>query len=359
MVRKIIIILLRLIMLFLTFSMNRVLCQVTLDYHMHTSEALCLMLDSNYEESLNLYSEVILNNKNAIPKDCFIASQLAAFLRKDSLCNTLLERGLIYGMPKNEIALNPHLSAQQVRFPLDESRMDSLIYLYQNSIDTVYKKEIIRMYQRDQVLRNKNETFFNALLFNHKLKPKLWKDWNELSEDNVDRLHQLISEKGFPSEFTIGTNDGLLDSSNYSSLGSDYAMIMIAHYDSSWHVLKDLLWTSLRNGTISPKQFALTRDFATRSYMNDKKTNNSYSDYKYFIRWTHNSNRLNKKILRARYTWIEEHTEEINKSRKEIGLPTIECQNKAKSMDSRFRSRQDKTDISNSPLFDLRYWEWY
>jgi hypothetical protein len=110
------------------------------------------------------------------------------------------------------------------------------------------------MSKEDQKLRDKSETFLNAVIFNHKLKPKLYERFMKQAEVQSKTILELTKKFGFPSHKTIGTHrksDHDKFGTNYSS---KYAFIILAHYDYAYQLFEDVLPEQLKLGNITPKQ---------------------------------------------------------------------------------------------------------
>lgn len=319
------------------------------------------LLDGHYEDAITSYDSLFKNYDYVFPKDAFLAAQLAAHLEKNDQCFSFLKKGIVNGLPINSILNNSHLgrwaeSSQGQQ--LTTNLVDSLYQIYTEKINQGYRTEIVKMTKDDQYLRDKNETFLNAVVFNHKLKPRLYKKWMQQAEDQSRSILQLTKKRGFPSHKIIGTHHQDTYSKFGTNLSSSYATVILFHFDFAWEIFKDELPAQLEQGNITPKQFALIRDFATRNYMMGEVKDPAYQDYEYFIRWTQNKTKVNEESRKERANWIKENKTSIDKSRTAIGLVPYDYGMKKKQMQFDYYDKRAQIKTENLPYFDLNYWGW-
>ncbi|MCG8573607.1 MAG: hypothetical protein MI810_01890 [Flavobacteriales bacterium] len=348
------------ISLFSKFSFS----QDYLHYFKEVARAEVDILDSNYSQAIKTYDELFRNYDFVFPKDALVAAQVAAFEKDAERCIEFLKIGVKNGLPPSSIMRNPHFyrlsnsTDQNTPDWTETTFFDSLVYLNKQRINQQYRDTIIEMVKEDQYLRDKNETFLNAVIFNHKLKPRLYKKWMAQAHQQAHTVLEFTKEYGFPSHKVIGTHR----SEDYSKFGtnysSSYATIILYHYDFAWQILKEELPEQLKKGNINPKQYALLRDFATRHYLFGKVEDEAYSDYHYFVRWTHNETKLNDEKREDRKQWIEENKTAIDLSRDSIGLLPYDYGIKMRFNQWGFNRNRDSLKTTPLPYFDFNYWGW-
>lgn len=340
---------------------NRLLAQDYTEYFRAIAKAETQILDSNYNDAVETYQRIFSKFNFIFPKDAYIAAQIAAYSNQDESCLQFLIDGFKNGLPLENAVHNPHLlkwSSKPIAQILTAEFIDSLAQYDNNRYDKSYRDTIIAMVKEDQRLRNKNETFLNAVIFDHKLKPRLYKKWMQQAENQSKLILELTKQKGFPSHKTIGTQR-VIDYDEFgTSYKSQYATIILFHYDFAYQILESELPLQLKLGNITPKQYALLRDFATRHLLFGEVKDTQYQDYKYFVRWIENDKKVNKEYIENRRKWIEVNLEQINKNRSEIGLIPYEYQEKMKSVQAKYVKNFEVLKTENLPYFDFNYWGW-
>lgn len=350
----------RLICLFtISCFARKVPAQNYMPYFKAIARAEMALLDSNYHQSIAIYKEAFQSYNFVFPKDCFIAAQLAAYVKDSNTCRYFLGKGMENGLPWNEIEGNIHLHRWLNASPHHKASLsiDSLQNIYHNKIDQELRREIIAMTVEDQKLRDRVETPLNHFFF-YLLKPFAQRRFDKQANEFSKKIHQLTIEHGFPSHRLIGTHDSTDYKKFGTEMGSDYATIILFHSDFAWHYLKGTLPEELQKGNISPKQYALLRDFATRHYMYGKVKDAAYADYTYFIRWTYNGKHLGKKARYRRKEQVREMEAAIDSARAKIGLPPYRYDRLKKKMTLSYEKLERTSPSIESPVFDLRFWSW-
>jgi hypothetical protein len=341
------------------FFSKALIAQDYLVYFKTIREAEMAIIDGNYENAIGLYNNAFEDFDFIFPKDAYIASQVASYWDDYHSFKKFIIKGIKNGLPIESIKRNPHLFSNFDDFSkekLNNEYLDSLCQVNTARINKSYRDTIIQMVKEDQRLRDKNETFLNAKIFNHKLRPRLFKKWMKQAEEQSQFILEMTKTHGFPSHKIIGTHR-IEDYDKFgTSYKSQYATIILFHYDFAYQLFEEVLPEQLRLGNISPKQVALLRDFATRHLMFGKEEDKLYEDYQYFIRWTHNSNKKNE--IKIRDKWIAGNIETINKEREKIGLVPLDYQNKIKEIQFLYGKNYENLKTEKMAYFDFNYWGW-
>lgn len=321
------------------------------------------LLDSNYNKAIKIYKNTFSKYEFIFPKDAYISAQIASYVGDDSSCFYFLNNGVKNGLPMESVLNNPHLSKWITKQKLKNSAMHLANSLVTIKYNNTYRDTIISMAKEDQRLRDKNETILNSAIFNHKLKPKLYKKWMNQAEIQTEKILEFTTQFGFPSHKIIGTHRKTDYDKFGTNFSSTYAFIILAHYDFAFQTFEEVLPEQLKMGNITPKQVALLRDFATRNYMYGEVKDTTFRDYKYFIRWIDNNKERikNKNIeteIENRKNYIKENITKIDDDRKKIGLIPYAYQLKMQKNQSLFNKNREILKIEYFPYFDYNYSGW-
>ena len=338
------------------FSQIRSDNQNYIPYFQKTAQAESAILDSNYFHAISIYDSIFINYDFVFPDDTYIAAQLASYLKLNEKCFLYLKKGIQNGLDLESSLQNYHLlnwSKTSEGLMMTGQLIDSLKMINSSRINWELKLKMVEMIKKDQEIRDKSETFLNAMIFNHHLKPRLYKKWKIQSTEFSEEILKLTKLYGFPSHKIIGTNDERLVKKFRTSSMSNYATIILYHNDNSWNLLKDELYTQLEQGNITPKQYALIRDFATRQYVFGGMTDSTLVDFKYFIRWTTNTD--DQKSYDIKQKWIMKNLQTIDSARLEIGLTSYEYQEKKRKMQFAYNKENTKEIKSTLACFDFKF----
>jgi len=321
-----------------------------IEYQKKITEAENALLDSNFSFSINKYKEVFNQYSFIFPKDAFIAAEVAAFTKSDSLALEFLKISIRYGMRIERIKDNKlfrHL-VQSVHWKLFIKNEYSLLrQQYYCSIDMNYREKMDSLFICDQRIRNVSEKWYNNMII--VWRKGLARKWQLNCKNSLDLIMKFVNAKGFPSWKTIGV-DGINCVNLYPTrITSSPALIILYHYNYPFSEYGKFLLDEVKKGNLNAREYALIRDFEARIYevgqlwFRPKIKKTSYSNYEYYMRWFEQI--PNMQI---------ENEDEVNIARDAIGLSTLYYERKRKS----FQNIHDYFyNDPNRLNFDLFYYD--
>ena len=226
-----------------------------LDYHKAIFEAEKMLSEGRYADAFVQYEQILTKGEFSFVRDIKIATQLAAFLNDIPKAFDLLERGIAAGWELKDIQRNKALKPllQHPNWKTIKESYEEVRKQYSTRIDWDLREEIRQMYRLDQkkamgaltrIGQKAKEKYTHTVFAPH-------------SEFQMRKLIDLISKNGYPGEKRIG-NDTWVSTivSHHVSISSDYSK-----KDTLYTFIKPKLFKALRNGEISPYEYALIDDW--------------------------------------------------------------------------------------------------
>lgn len=340
---------------------NSLISQNYIPYFKAIAEAETAVSDSNFTAALSIYETQFLAYPFIFPKDAYIAAQVAIATDNYMLAKYFVYRGISCGLDSGTLKANPHTYKWWVNNlgnTISVTIYDSLRKINEARINQTLRMQMVELIRKDQKLRKRNETYLNAVVFNHKLKPRLYRKWMRQADSQSLQILQLTRKHGFPSHQLIGSNDGEIYRRFGTNMRSTYATVILFHANHAWQFFEKDLPAQLEKGNITPKQYALLRDFATRHVITGKLKDSAFIDYKYFIRWKSNVLEPDSIYRVNRANFIQQNMQTIDSARASIYLPSYKTGLKLSAMQSEFYEKYWGTKNANCLLFDFCYFEW-
>jgi hypothetical protein len=302
-----------------------------LPYYRSIAVAEEAVVNSHYNEALVLYKQSFSRYPYNNPVDCYVAAQLAAHAGGTSECAALLQRGISFGLPLQTISGNPHLASMLSSNALSQAQVDSCRNVYEHRIDKQARAKAIALIQRDQ------SYVLNYSIYEKRgyriLKPEYQPVWDSLLREVID----LTKSSGFPAQKVIGTmngEDGLFAISPHSV----FAYYIIIHYGNAWPQVGEALLAELHKGNITPQMYGALADYSSGE---------NGDEHPRYISLRPCGSKACQKFLRA-------HKDQINASRKEIGLCTYEVMEQKHLATIAYKKWVKDGGEVKSPLFDFQ-----
>ncbi|MBW1294753.1 hypothetical protein [Aquimarina litoralis] len=269
------------------------------DYHQAIITAEEYIGNENYEDALKQYEKIFTTYDFCFLRDYQIASQLLLITNKKEKGLTYIKKGIANGWEleniKSQKVIQQHLTDADWRNI--EKQYDDLRSVYLNRIDTIVMNKVKLMIEKDQKMALK------AYLIEDEEKQEAYilKNFPKHSEVQLKDLFKIIHTKGYPGEFLIGNNFwGSTILSHHNSIEPNYV-----RNDTLYPYIRPKLFQALDEGYISPYEIALIEDWKEVII-----TDEGESLYGYL-------NPPNTANI-----------SQINKTRKAIGLRSVELRNK-------------------------------
>ncbi len=336
-------------------------CQNYIPYFKAMAQAETAVSDSNFNDALEIYQNQFYNYTFIFPKDAYIAAQVAIAIKNESLAKYFIYRGISCGIDSGTLTANPHTYRwwmQNRGTYMTVTIYDSLRKINEARINQSLRKQMVELITQDQKLRNRNERYLNAVVFNHKLKPRLFRKWMRQADSQSVQILKLTRQYGFPSHQLIGTNDRNIYRRFGTNMRSTYATVILFHANHAWQYFEKDLPAQLEKGYVTPKQYALLRDFATRHTITGNLKDTGFPDYQYFVRWKSNVMEPDSAYKVQRAIFIKQNMETIDSARASIFLPSYKTGIKIVEMQNAFYEKYWGPKNADCLLFDFCYFEW-
>lgn len=264
-------------------------------YYLKMYEADSLYLNDNFKECYQILDSLFkvykpLNVTLYFEYENYIKSSVQLGIRKDytkEIQRLIFE----FGYKFENIRKDSVLSVALKNSKLDLKKAQKLEDEYVKKIDMDFRKQLYQMNADDQEIRNKKDY------------PNKKIDIGKIDKKHDSILKKYILKNGFPGDKQIGTFRKINKEDKPASLGAE----LLIHFvdDGSFEFYKDELIKYIKKGDCPPKTYAMMID---TWYINAKG-----HSYYYFINYDS-----------GEWTKNGEKVKEINKRRKEIGLPSLE-----------------------------------
>lgn len=290
------------------------------------------VVNGQYAEAVTNYKQVFEAYPYNNPIDCYVAAQVASYIRDTASCLRFLTKGICFGLPMQTIAYNPHLS--KIITKINLQTIDSCWAVYQKNIDHAARLTIISLTKHDQsIIHNlpKGESIYNTNGFT--LKETYLPVWDSL----VGEVADLTRKHGFPAQKIIGTQNGE-DSLFQIGPNSIFATYIFIHHSNAWSKVGKTLWEELLKGNITPQMYGVIYE-----------SSNGKAPYETPILYFASRPCQDKRCKKI----INEHLHEINSNRYNIGLESYEVMQKKFESRAQYYKWLKKGTKTLEPFFDF------
>ncbi|MDF1698712.1 MAG: hypothetical protein P1U56_22860 [Saprospiraceae bacterium] len=272
------------------------------DYNTYHSEIIWveeLISQEKYEEAFIQYEKLFNEYDFIFLRDNKIASQISFLIGEREKGLIFIKKAIANGWEltdlKKQKFLGKHLLESD--WKVIEEQYENLYNQFLNRIDSKINSKVQSMIEKDQQIAYKAYVIEDE----QEQEEFIAKNFPHHSEEQLIHLIDIIENNGYPGEFLIG-NDFWMSTilSHHNSQGIDYVK-----KDTLYDIIRPKLFEALTNGYISPYEIALIEDWK-KTVLSEWKQ----SPYGY----------LNPPKIST--------MNQINKTRKAIGLRPVELRNK-------------------------------
>ena len=231
-------------------------------YHRKTILAEELIVNEKFQEALDIYASIFEYFDFVFIREFKISAQLAIITNDNLLAIKYLKLGIKNGWSITEIKKNNLLSPLLSQIP--KSEITDLITSYNKRINISLKNEVQELMKIDQKMAVK-------ALFRIGQKSKI--RYNEQkfaphSECQLTKLIEIFETNGFPSERLIGNSYWV------STILSHHNSISPAYNrkDTLFNYIKPKLFQAIKDGQMSPYEYALIDNWKIASESNHNKS---------------------------------------------------------------------------------------
>lgn len=234
------------------------------NYHLQVIEAEKLIASDHFREALHVYERLFENYEFIFLREYQIATQLALYLNEIKKAEHYLRKGMLSGWQMKSIKRNKFLfklKATKGWEPL-KIQYKSLHKQYKSGLNKDLRKQVKKMFSKDQ-----RKAIGALFTFSSKAQDRYAeKRFAPHSEKQLSKFSDILKSFGYPGENLIG-NDFWMSTilSHHNSISQRYV-----EHDTIYPNIKNDLNIALKNGQISPFEFALIDDWY-RSTINDKE----------------------------------------------------------------------------------------
>lgn len=242
--------------------------QEYIEYHKRVVQAEQFILDSNYYESVNIYSKLFEEYNFLFAADCYTATQTAIIQTNYEQAISFMTEGVKQGLTLSMIEEDSILVKLKDYTKWNEIQInyDSLRSLYLSGINWELRNFIDSIYLLDNRWRNKYEKLHH---WDFLRRPLIGYRWRKITKKIVeDTLIPIILEKGYPGEKIIGLNEKSVINrmDNHESKQSTLVLIILIHYYNRPRSLEinNFLKNEISKGNITPSHYASIIDFQAK-----------------------------------------------------------------------------------------------
>lgn len=233
-------------------------------YHQQVLEAEKLIVLENYQGALQVYGELFDNYEFVFLKEYRIATQLAWLLKDTIQTKQFLKEGILAGWTLKSIKKNDFLDGlkkgEDWKRIKEEYR--SLRFQYESKFDEELKERVRKMFSKDQW-----KAIGALFTFGSKGQDRYAeRKFAAHSEKQIGEFVEIYDSYGYPGEKLVGNNYWMSTIlSHHNSISQEYA-----RKDTLYPFLKPKLHEALKNGQLSPFEFALIDEWY-RTVKGDKE----------------------------------------------------------------------------------------
>lgn len=272
------------------------------DYNKYHSEIILaeeLISQEKYQEALIKYEELFNEYDFIFLRDYKIASQISLLIGEKEKGLIYIKKAISNGWKLTDIKEQTFLTENLSDSDWEniEEQYEGLHNQFLNRIDSTLRNKVQAMIEKDQ------ELAYKAYIIEDEEEQEKFisENFPKHSEEQLADLLEIIDAYGYPGEFLIG-NDYWVSTilSHHNSQGLDYV-----RKDTLFDFIKPKLIQFLNKGYVSPYEIALPEDWR-------ETVLSEWNDSPYGYLNPPNTSNISQ----------------INKTREEIGLRTVELRNK-------------------------------
>lgn len=276
------------------------------EYHKQIIEAERHIVQEKYEEALRIYEQNFKRYEFIFLRDYKVASQLALYLDNKINAFNYIKDGIAAGWELKELKHAKFLVPLQddPGWKTIEEEYTTYRTEYLQRIDEQLREKVQKMFKKDQ-----SKAMGALIRIGDKAQEKYTnKKFAPHSEAQLSELIEILENKGYPGEKIIG-NDYWMSTiiSHHNSISKDFV-----HKDTLYNFIKPMLIQAIKNGQMSPYEYALIDDW-------QKALSSDRSEPGYGFLYPPNQSTL----------------AETNELRQKIGLRTVEIRNKLVDVEKR------------------------
>lgn len=233
----------------LILAANHCFAQNYIDYHKVINSAELQIVECDFQRSLNYYQKAFELVDRPFAKDLYNASLCATKLKYDSIAYVFIRKQLQKGIPRkffHSKAFKSFRKSQCWQTIKEEEK--ALLETSKRHVNETLLSELEELERLDQKIRKRK--------YGYPMSDTIRK----VDSLNMIRLVSLISEHGYPGENRIGV-------SNPVNSFDKPQNVVLRHFfqgqtlkEAQENALGDMLSAALRNGEISPVQYAIWED---------------------------------------------------------------------------------------------------
>ena len=235
-------------------------------YHQDIAKAEQQIVNKEYTEALSSFETVFDSYEFVFLRDYKVASQLALLLNEKEKAFQYLEQGVLKGWSPKAARKNKLFTSisKDSEWKALEAKYDSIKGLPRKDVDYPLRLQVHQMFKKDQ-----KKALGAWIRIGQKAKERYAEEkFAPHSEKQMLKLHEIIVNNGYPGEKLVGNN--LWAStiiSHHNSISTSYV-----RKDTLFAYLKPKLLEALKNGEISPYEYALMVDWKTAVESNRQET---------------------------------------------------------------------------------------
>lgn len=226
-----------------------------LQYHQQITEAERLIGEEDFKAALSQYEDVFDTYEFVFLRDYQVAAQLALFLNDKQKSFHYLKKGILAGWELKGIKKNKYLSklCREPEWKSIVNSYDSLRKAYRESLDQPVRNKAEKMFYKDQ-----RKAFGALLRIGDKAQTKYAeRKFAPHSEKQLFELITILETVGYPGERLIGNRYWMSTIlSHHNSISTEYAK-----KDTLYAFLKPKLYEAIKNGEMSPYEYATIDDW--------------------------------------------------------------------------------------------------
>lgn len=229
-------------------------------YYAQINLAKMAAFDSQYVEASQIYFETFKSYEFVFARDCYNAIEVSSLTNDTVRTQYFAEQAIKRGIPVSILQKMPNLSnfrnTRSWRHVLNNA--DSLDAVYNASINWDIRKEILRMFAKDQEIRSQYYKWYNF-----PIRPFIGNKWEKTNRNQVHRIIEITEKYGFPGEQLIGIDHpSMHEKIDAHQLSCGMPIVLFVHHYSQPNPSFDfVLLNQIELGNLWNEHFAVICDF--------------------------------------------------------------------------------------------------